>query len=408
MHTLKNVFDSFTSENNAVKAVVLGTKKKRNNRAVQKLISDTDWHQIDPEKAKRYVRPIVEELKAGEWIHSMPRYKNQLCAAAAGSKERNLYIPNLKDHVVHHMLIQATEEAFMRGMHPHCCGSVPGRGIKHVIKTVRRWMQTDKECRYFVKLDIRHFFDSIDRDIMKRKLSEKIADKRILEIFDQILCSAPVCCPIGYYPSPWLSNLYLQDMDWFIEQQLYKERRGKRIKYVRHYLRYADDMLLIGTSKTDLRKAVFAVRDYLRDELKLELKNTWEIKRIGKHEDTEDGWKLKKGTYWCDIGGYKFCKDAMMIRGHLFLKASRMARKMSRRGYWTEHQCHAINARIAWAEQAGSVNFIEKYIKPYINIKLTRRIIGDVDQIRKFRTGQTGRSDIFRGQGYCQPQFQIG
>ena len=65
-------------------------------------------------------------------------------------------------------------------MHPHCCGSVPGRGINHVVKTVSRWMQEDGQCRYFVKLDIRRFFDNIEKDILLQKLQEKIKDKDII------------------------------------------------------------------------------------------------------------------------------------------------------------------------------------------------------------------------------------
>ena len=402
MKRLGNIWDRLVSVPNGVEAVIDGTRKKRGNREVKHLLYDDDlpqhWHCIDPEKAKDYVNPIILSLRDGTFSHREPTYRYQLCPSSSGGKWRELYIPSLRDHIVHHMLMQVCMPAFTRGMHPHCCGSVPGRGIRHIIDTVPNWFFYDKECRYFVKLDIRQFFPSIQYEPLMAVLESKIKDGKVLDLWRQVLLSAPQCCPIGYYPSPWLSNLYLEDFDWFVEQELYKERRGNRIKYVRHYLRYADDMLLIGTSKTDLMKAIHAIIGYLRDRKGLEIKKSWEIKRIGKHETIDGKWKLIPGTYWCDIGGFKFCKDAIELRDGVYLTAKRLAKKMSKQDHYTPHQCHAINASVAWAKQAGSRNFLENDIYPYVDLQTTRRIISNVDKKRKQRSNQTGCSHQIRGQ----------
>lgn len=205
----------------------------------------------------------------------------------------------------------------------------------------------------------------------------------MLWAFYQIIDSAPIPCPVGYYTSPWFANLYLEKLDWFIVQQLYKKRRSKRLRYVRHYLRYMDDMLLIGTSKSDLYKAVRAIQKYLKDELGLEVKNEWEIKKIGKHELIGGKWKMMPGTYWCDIGGYKFCKDATILRDGIFLSTRRLARRMFK-GF-TIHNCRSIVSRVGWAKHSNSRRFMENDIKPYVNIKNTRRIIAYVDKKRKQR-----------------------
>lgn len=370
---------------NGISSVVDGTRYKRGNREVQKLLKDGAYHEIDRDKAREYVEPIVVALKEKKWRHGNPRYKRQFCPNSSKKKGkwRDLYIPNLRDHTIGHMLMNANMKAFTTGMYPHSCGSVPGRGIKHVIRHVSWWMQHDKQCRYFVKLDIRKFFDNIDGNILKQKLAEKIKDKDSLWAFYQIIDSAPVPCPVGYYTSPWFANLYLQDFDWFVVQQLYKIRRGKRINYVRHYLRYTDDMLLIGTSKTDLEKAIKAIESFLSD-IGLELKSTWEIKKIGKMENG----KLKDGTFWCDIGGYKFCKDCIALRDGVFLSFRRLARQIKKRGY-TPHSCRAIISKIGWAKHANSICLIDREIKPYINIKNIRSYISHVDKIEKRRERQT-------------------
>lgn len=391
MKRIGNVWPDVVSISNGIQAIIDGTRFKRGHRDVQWLLYSDEvvqqkpelYHRIDLEKAKPYAEKLTASLISGTWQHSPPRTRRQYCRNRASSrgKWRNLCIPILDDHIVAHMVMNASMEAFMRGMHPHCCGSVPGRGIQHVNRTVRRWMQNDKACRYFVKLDIRHFFDSIDRDTLMEVLRSKIKDKKALDVFEQIIDSAPVPCPIGYYTSPWFANLYLEKFDWFVEQQLYKERRGKRIKYVRHYLRYVDDVLLLGTSKRDLEKAVAEIKAYLKETRGLEIKDSWEIKAIGKH-DGED-WQMRPGTYWCDIGGYKFCKDSTVLRDGIFLSARRLARTMHKRGYYTEHQSYGINSRVGWASHCDSRNFIRDDIEPYVDIPTTRRIVSDVGKIRK-------------------------
>ena len=165
-------------------------------------------------------------------------------------------------------------------------------------------------------------------------------------------------------------------------------------------------MLLIGTSKADLEKAIRAAIKYLQEKRKLEIKQTWEIKAIGKHELTGGKWKIKPGTYWCDIAGYKFCKDAMILRDGVFLAAGRLAREMYKQGHYTEHQCHSINARVAWAKQAGSENFLNEYIYPYVNIKKARKQISGLDKNRKLRKQKTGSGHRIGKPGDRKQKFQ--
>lgn len=393
MKRLGNLWPKVFEEKTAVKAVVEGTRQKRGDRQVKPLLYSADvvaddpskWHMIDPAKAKEYTAPLLEALKNKTWRHKPPRYKRQFCRihSSTGGKWRDLYIPALDDHIIAHMLMIASMQAFTRGMHPHCCGSVPGRGIKHIVKMCNHWFRHDTECRFFVKLDIRHFFDSVDADILLDILQTKIKDADMLWGHEQIIRSAPVACPVGYYTSPWYANLYLEKLDWFIEQQLYKVRRGKRIKYVKHFLRYADDILLMGTSKSDLEKAIRAIERFVKN-LGLEIKPTWEIKRIGRHVITPDGkWKMLPGTYWCDIGGYKFSRDCTIMRDGIYLSARRLARAMYKQGYYTPHMCRSLQARLGWATHSDSNNFLINEIRPYVNVNAMRRRIGDVDKERK-------------------------
>lgn len=300
-------------------------------------------------------------------------------------KWRNLYVPTLEDHCIHHILMKIAMPAFTKGMHPYSCGSVPERGIKLINYSIKRWLKSDRDnCTYFVKLDIRHFFDSISKDDLKRVIRKHVKYKNLLWGLDQIIDSAPSACPIGYYPSPWFANLLLQDLDWMIEQKLFKIRRGKRIKFVKHYVRYMDDMLLIGTSKSDLYKSINEIKKYLFDNFGLEINGTWEIKRVAVYKDG----KLKNGTYWIDICGYKFRPNVTILRDGIFLTLCRMVRKIYKKGYATYHEMTSVMSRIGWSKMTNNAKFLEEYVKPYVNIKQLRRNISDVDKKLKRRECQ--------------------
>ena len=403
MKRLGHLWDEVLSLDNGFVAVAEGTVNKRNDWITKQFYFDdeivaenpTCYHVIDPVKAKAYVSKLIPGLRNQTWKPKPPRYIHRWCPnkTKAGGKWRDLYVPAFDDHIIAHMVMKAAMPAFTRGMHPHCCGSVPNRGIKHIVRTVSHWMQDDKECRYFVKLDIRHFFDNIQADKLMEILRKHIKDKYVLWAFEQIIRSAPVACPVGYYTSPFFANLYLQDFDWFIEKDLYKIRRGNRIKYVRHYLRYMDDMLLIGTSKSDLRKAVEAVKDYLWKNFRLSVKNSWEIKAIGKHWLCGNQWILRDKTFWCDIGGYKFCKDSTIIRDRIYLSSMRLARKMFKTEYFSIYHCCSIISRIGWASHCNNQHYLEK-IKCFVNLKTIRRIIsyGNMEKSRKRRSCETAGS----------------
>ena len=69
-------------------------------------------------------------------------------------------------HCIHWMIILAVKEPLTRGMYKYSCGSIPKRGIEYARKTVEKWTQNG-EFKYFVKLDVTKFYNSIDHDVLK-------------------------------------------------------------------------------------------------------------------------------------------------------------------------------------------------------------------------------------------------
>lgn len=65
------------------------------------------------------------------------------------------------EQVIHHIVVSACYDIFMKGMYEFSCGSVPNRGAHYGKKYIERWIQRDKKnCKYVLKMDIRHFCES--------------------------------------------------------------------------------------------------------------------------------------------------------------------------------------------------------------------------------------------------------
>ena len=72
--------------------------------------------------------------------------------------------------------------------------------------------------------------------------------------------------PLGYFTSQWFGNFYLKALDHYIKEELHAE----------HYMRYMDDMVILGKSKKKLHKMHRAIETYLNEELDLEIKGDWQ------------------------------------------------------------------------------------------------------------------------------------
>ena len=375
-----NLWEAFCNVGNAETAIILGTQNKRSDHVVRrKLCLDSilpeERGKLDPAKVRRYAKNLVSELESG-WVHSPLKQK---IVIPDHGKRRNIDCPSLKDHIIHWMLLLAIKEPLTRGMYEHSYGSIPKRGIDGARRTVERWIQHDDKCKYFVKLDIRKFYPSIDQDRLKGMFRRIIKDEKILGVIDQIIDVAPSGLPIGTYTSQWFANFYLQGLDHHIVQDMYKLRRGKRIPYVSHYLRYMDDMLLFGTSKRDLEKAVREIMRYCREELGLVIKPVWEIRRVASFARKENGRRvLTDGAAPVDIVGYRFYREHTEVRSNIYLHTQRLAAKaeksLRKRGSILLGHAQAIVSLAGWFTHADSEDYLRN-LNSTIKINFLRRVI---------------------------------
>lgn len=185
-------------------------------------------------------------------------------------KEREIFkLPYYPDRIVHHAIMNIMEpiwvSAFIKGTY----SCIRKRGIHKALRDVKFALKDEINTQYCLKLDIRKFYPSIDHDILKTIIRKKIKDKRLLSLLDEIIESAQGV-PIGNYLSQFFANLYLTYLDHWIKEQ----------KKVRYYFRYADDIVILGGDKQQLRDLFYDIQDYLNNKLKLNFKDNWQIFKV--------------------------------------------------------------------------------------------------------------------------------
>jgi hypothetical protein len=178
-------------------------------------------------------------------------------------KERVICAASFRERVLHHALMNICHPLFERFQLACSYATRPNKGTYAALEKARGY---NARYRWFLKLDVRKFFDSIDHGILTELLHRKIKDKELLDVFRKIIGSYEIVpgkgLPIGNLTSQYFANYYLAFLDHFVKEHLQH----------RPYVRYMDDMVFWGDDKKDLQKLGKEVSDYLKHQLKLELK----------------------------------------------------------------------------------------------------------------------------------------
>ena len=181
-------------------------------------------------------------------------------------KERMICAADFRDRVVHHAVCSALEPIFERTLihDTYAC-----RGSKGPLQAVKRAQAFCRRHKYFLKLDVRKYFDSVDHAVLKAQLRRKVKDPHLLRLLD-IFIDHPVPwtrpgkgIPIGNLTSQHFANFHLSGLDHFIKESL----------RIEGYVRYMDDMVLWADEKPTLWDAAERIGLYLRERLGLEVKS---------------------------------------------------------------------------------------------------------------------------------------
>lgn len=340
MKTAKNIYTLIIDKNNIHRAILNASKGKKGRDNVQKVMSNIPFFVDEIHSTlleKKYVPSPYIEMK----IHDGVR-----------KKERVIYKPKFyPDQIIHWSLMQQIEPVIMRGMYEYCCGSVKNRGILHGARYLKKILVRDrKNTKYCLKLDIKKFYPSINKEILKRKFIRIIRDRDTLDLIDLVIDSAEDGLPIGNYTSQWFANFYLQDLDHYIKEQL----------KVPYYLRYMDDMVLFHRNKKELHKIKDKIEIYLKKE-DLTLKENWQL--------------FKTESRPLDFLGYRFYRGYTTLRKSNFLRIKRRIKKISKKATLNYTDASAVLSYSGWLKHCNSNNFSKKYVKPYIDFNKCKGVV---------------------------------
>jgi hypothetical protein len=178
-------------------------------------------------------------------------------------KERNICAAAFSERVLHHALINVCEPVFEKRLvfDTYACRTGKGR-----IKALARAQHFARQHAWYLKLDVRRYFDSIDHAEMISLLERILKDQAVLGLFKRIIGSHSVRpgtgLPIGNLTSQHFANVYLGELD----------HHAKEILRAPGYVRYMDDFVLWADDKATLRRWFDEVSGFVSGMLKLELK----------------------------------------------------------------------------------------------------------------------------------------
>jgi len=178
-------------------------------------------------------------------------------------KLRTISTAPFEQRIMHHAIINILEPILDRPMIHHSYACRKGKGTHSSV------LYAFNQCKtkpYFLKLDVRKYFDSIDHNVLKMQLRRLIKDIRVLILLDGIIDSYETApergVPIGNLTSQFFANMYLAGMDHYILEKLNPLA----------YCRYMDDFVVWSISQKQLKEMFAKINEYANKNLNLSLK----------------------------------------------------------------------------------------------------------------------------------------
>lgn len=254
-------------------------------------------------------------------------------------KEREIFkLPYYPDRIVHHAIMNIMEPIWVSSFIKGTYSCIKNRGIHKALKDVKAAMKDIDNTKYCMKLDIKKFYPSIKHDILKSIIRKKIKDTKLLDLLDKIIDSADGV-PIGNYLSQFFANLYLSYLDHDIKEK-YK---------VKYYFRYADDIVILHRDKEFLRLLLNDIRYYITNNLKIELKNNWQIFDVD-----------SRGI---DFVGYRIFHTHVLLRKRIKKKMCRKVAKLNKQDISSEQYKQKICSYLGWLKYCNGINLLNKISK---------------------------------------------
>ena len=283
-------------------------------------------------------------------------------------KTRSLNIPQLRDKIVQLAIHEELQSIFRPVFVDRSFACQYGRGpiraafnVQHDMRVARmKW----GEDAAVIKLDVKKYFYSIDRQVLKQLLVKRFKKlkKKRPELYEDLLRFHRLLCkvidsspegetgiPLGNVSSQDFANIVLNEVDQYCI----------RFLGVKLYTRYMDDIIIIAPSKETAREWLAKIRQFVKERLHLDLNSKTKI------------FYLRQGV---NAYGYKIKATHLELRTTSKRREKRRVKAMIaklREGKKTREEIQQeVNSWLGFARWASAYNLAKKIFAPYRWIKV--------------------------------------
>jgi hypothetical protein len=356
-------------------------------RAYQNAKSGKGWYKEVKQIEKRpfyYLAGLQYMLKN----HLFKTSEYEIFILNEGKKKRDVYkLPFFPDRIAQWAILQVIEPFLVANMTTDTYSAIPGKGIQPIVNDLRGYYKTkrvdgkkksvwvpsillsdEENTRYCYKIDLHHYYQSINHEVLKQKFRKVFKDPELLWLLDEIVDSINTATeedlielslsgeievdpntgiPIGNYMSQYSGNFYLSSFDHWVKEEL----------HVKHYYRYMDDVVIFASSKEELHEIHRKVTAYTRDYLHLNIKGNYQI--------------FPTKVRGVDFVGYRFFGEYTLLRKSTAINFKRKMRacrkKMENNIPPTYSEWCSFNSYKGWLGNCDSYRLSKKYIEPLID-----------------------------------------
>lgn len=356
-------------------------------RAYQNAKSGKGWYKEVKQIEKRpfyYLAGLQYMLKN----HLFKTSDYEIFILNEGKKKRDVYkLPFFPDRIAQWAILQVIEPFLVANMTADTYSAIPGKGIQPIVNDLRGYYKTkrvdgkkksvwvpsillsdEENTRYCYKIDLHHYYQSINHEVLKQKFRKVFKDPELLWLLDEIADSINTATeedlielslsgeievdpntgiPIGNYMSQYSGNFYLSSFDHWVKEEL----------HVKHYYRYMDDVVIFASSKEELHEIHRKVAAYTRDYLHLNIKGNYQI--------------FPTKVRGVDFVGYRFFGEYTLLRKSTAINFKRKMRacrkKMENNIPPTYSEWCSFNSYKGWLGNCDSYRLSKKYIEPLID-----------------------------------------
>lgn len=259
-------------------------------------------------------------------------------------KRRLVSAPNFRDRVIHRSIYDRLYHLFDKTFIDDSYACRVNKGTHKGADRAQRFIQKVENRHgkaYALKADISKYFSSINHDILKAMLAQKVKCQHTLQLLFYIIDASPsdgpgVGIPLGNLTSQLFANIYLHELDRFVKHDLNE----------RFYVRYMDDFIVIHHDKAHLHKIRVRIEAYLLQILNLRTNKKTQVFPIA----VKNGRSL-------DFLGYRIYSSHRLLRKCSVKRIKTKLKKFRKQFAAGEISLQEINPKLqSWFGHASHAN----------------------------------------------------